>query len=744
MDGAWEPGYWEIADETGEHAAPPEKLEHEEVLPSRCSLWMKLIVYSQGLVSHVTGAYEPRDFREMSVQDGWAYGRDAWLSCMELMSEAYAHPPDREASWTAAVPTKERHEFRQSLSDCQLRSWELLRDWWDGKYQDSDLTSRARAFILRAPLENIDSIRHKDSIYQEVLFSLWNAEFNPAGWSTGTSRGTDANRRMAYEHALTQKAGFLVVRGLKHKSQGLEQEECDKDLPGCYDICPWLPKEPSSNQNPDSLPLYLWDTTEKRTRLVKELLQAGIAVEYTCISHTWGRWKKKPPKWAQVIGVPWQIPENNLYEVEKLPTILLQANCQTRFVWFDLVCLPQDVTSPDYQSEVARQATIFHQASTCIAWVNKVTSWTNLQASIQWLCLYFLYAGSASDLYISRGVLRESEAIDSPIELIGVNKDGQGEFEAWITSTWTLQESCLCPDVVLCDKQWRPLEVVEGSPVGLHQLFTIWSVCREAHFAKPIDARDWPLPVQQLLYAQSVVCGKDVEISRLAILSLGATRECEMRRADAVMSAMGVTEWYETYLEEHNEAPPDADMVLDAYPLRFINAAVSKIGSIFFSSFNPDVLALEDEDLRGTLLPFGRPGLHLTSGTGLALSQSWYSDTSDHPSLKTWVIKIDGSVLIREAAVLSLRYLSTSSPVGCLFNISGPHCGNETFHRDMQKFLHEDPEVRRMALVLNTIRDTTNGIILQSRRAGWISIGNWDTRQALSNLPVEKLNITVL
>jgi hypothetical protein len=50
---------------------------------------------------------------------------------------------------------------------------------------------------------------------------------------------------------------------------------------------------------------------------------------------------------ARVHGVDWEIPENTLFKVPDLPDVLLEANVTTRFIWFDLVCLPHDTSSPE-------------------------------------------------------------------------------------------------------------------------------------------------------------------------------------------------------------------------------------------------------------------------------------------------------------------------------------------------------------------------------------------------------------
>lgn len=748
MAAPWQPGYWETANAAGEHGRSPEHVEHDRTISTRCSLWMKLVIHFQRLIPHNHEVHQQQNFRNMSVLDGWAYGREAWLSYMVLINEAYAHPPDREPTWVRAISEDEQHAFFQSLSDCQIRSWELLRDWWEGNYQDAELASNARAFIMSAPDATVESIQPQASLYQQVLFTLWDAEFNPAECRTGTSRGLDTNRRMAYEHALAQKAGLLLLRDLWPNTIANEQLQYNKELPKCFDVCPWLSKEDRNNMRQEHLPLYLWDARENRTVRVNELLRNGIPITYTCVSHTWGRWKKKPLSCVQVPGVEWEIPENTLFDVRDLPNILRQTKSESRFIWFDLVCLPQDIMSPEYHSEVARQATIFHHASSCLAWINSVTSWTNLRASLRWLCLYFLHAGCNSNHY--EDLLSKASHIQSPIELIA-EVNGEGEFEPWITSTWTLQESCLFPDIILCNKDWEPLEIATGSPVSLHQLFSIWSVCREGYFMKPIEYSKWPVPVNQLAYIQQMVCGQDVQISRLAILTLGTTRECERRRADAVMSAMGITGWYKEYLEEHKEPPPDEDLVLDAYPLSFVNEVVSIIGSEFFTNYDADAMRLEGHDIQGSLLPFGSPGVNLTSGSGLGVSQSFYDDTFDHPSLKTWSIQINGSVNIREASVMCFGEFPTTDPIQVLLNVCTTAGGTECFSSNLQDFLRSSPKgTKRLAVVLNKIRETINGNILQSVKqesgaiVGWINIGGWETTCMPDFPPTKQLDITVL
>ncbi|RDW56414.1 hypothetical protein BP6252_14159 [Coleophoma cylindrospora] len=756
----WSPGYWETAGEDGRHGPPPQQLESPHIQPTRCALWMKLRLFLRGQVPSSKSDLEPLIALDITVEEGWAIGRDAFhtfavlmqASCKELSDTI--HPPTfdativREPRPASSFSAEECRQFNLSLSDCQRQSWKLLKDWWNGEYQDATLSSAARTFIKEAPRLPIDYLKHQNSVYQEALFSLWDAEFNPAGWTTGSSRGQDGNRRMAFEHAMAQKAGILVLSELQATDATGLLQDCSRSLPACIDNCPWLSKEVSDNRNADCLPLYLWDTFERRTKKVEDLLKLDPhPITYTCISHTWGRRKKDPLSLVEVLGVDkWKIPENTLFDVKELPTILLEARLESRFVWFDLLCLPQDPNSPEYLSEVSRQATIFHHASSCIAWINTISSWHNLDAAVRWLCLHFMYAGSHGDIYdVESNLAAAAENARACNELI-VNSS---EFALWLSSTWTLQESCLCPDIIFCNKTWERLEVVKGTPIGLYQLLTLYSINREAYLVQPTEFRDWPLSAGQLAFVQTMVSGTDVQISRVGILGLGATRECEKRRADAIMSAMGVTDWYVDHLQRYGEAPPDRDLVLGSYPLAFVNEAVSKIGSEFFSSYGLDVLKLPAEDVRGSLLPFGPPGYHLLSGSGL--HPDWYGDTVDHPSLKTWTINVDGSVSIPKATVLLDSEKDCNRPIKALVNIALQGGGTDILSCDLQECLQNGPPATsRLAVVLAKIRDTLTGIILQSvslqdsERVCWVRIGNWETTDVQEFPLFERTNIRVL
>ncbi|KAI0190576.1 hypothetical protein F4808DRAFT_465638 [Astrocystis sublimbata] len=604
--GDWQPGYWEEFRDDEYQWPPPQQLEHGRIDPTRCALWMKLCIFFQTQKAGVgIEAIDTVVLSQLSVQDGWAFGRDAFYllaaltgeSCRDMSDTNIAQRDETDPSdisrkyigdltWARSLSAEKLQNFQASLSEIQQRAWEMLREWWNGDYQDASLAAAVRVFIKEAPAHAIDSIKHRDSLYQAVLFSLFDAELNPSGWTTGTSRGQDRNRSLAFEHAVAQKAGILLLKELR----------------------------------------------------------------------------------------------------------------------------------PGFQT------------------------------------LHFLYAGSPTDIYGVRELLREaSETASSSTEFIL----SSGEFSLWITSTWTLQESCLCPDILLLDRAWEPLMIAPGSYVSLHHLLTLYSVNREAYFEQPTRIDDWPLGPEQLHYVQVMVTGLDVAISRVGILTLGATRECERRRADAVMSAINVTDWYTEYLNRHGEPPPDKDLVLGSYPLAFVNEAAAKLGSNFFSTYKADVLTLEPEDVHGSLLPFGPPGWSPSSGLGL--DYDWYGDTTDHPSLASWKIGVDGSVVLNEAAVLlSSASNQVGTPIRAVVNSVLEIGGTQVQEYDLYEYLSSSstpPGRTRLAVVTTKIRDVMSGIILQELSlsssspgsgACWAKIGEWETRFVREFPPTESLRIKVL
>jgi len=72
-----------------------------------------------------------------------------------------------------------------------------------------------------------------------------------------------------------------------------------------------------------------------------------------------------------------------LFDVELLPDILPRFPLPTRYIWFDLVCIPQD-GRPLQNIEIGRQAEIFMAARYAVVWFNQVRSWNGLRSAVMW------------------------------------------------------------------------------------------------------------------------------------------------------------------------------------------------------------------------------------------------------------------------------------------------------------------------------------------------------------------------
>ena len=752
----WEPGYWEVADAV---SPPAQKLESSVTDPARCTLWMKLDVFFKSI--EMEGyAYGVEDGAEITFEEGLARAYAAWVIFMTLMAETYSFPPPPSTSSDISpllsghleqieiLSHYERESFRSSLSDVQACSWRILRDWWEGTYQSCTLSQSARRFIEAAGQLNIEHLNHNASLYHENLFCLFDAEFNPAGYKTGTSRGHEGNRRLAFDHALAQKAAYVLYSRLSPaKNKEADILKIGMSFEPAYDVCPWLPSAGKGGKDHSQLPYFLWDGTRERTVKVKELLNEGFDIQYTCISHTWGRYQKSSPP-VRVNGVDeWMVPENTVFEVRNLPEILSQAPILTRFVWFDLVCIPQDKSQELYLIEVSRQALIFQHASSCIAWLNTINSWQNTEAAARWLCLNYLHRGNEKGHYETEHlILRAGDEANVSIELV-IDSDN---LTPWLSSLWTLQEACLCPDIILCNKNWQAVSVLPRSTITLNQLLSLYSLNSEAYFKKTFSLTAWPQGPSQLFHVQRVLFGMENRASRVGIMARGQTRTCKERRAEAVMSVLGVTDWYEEYVGSHGSPPPDTDLVLGTYPLAFVREAAQKMSSLFYMAFKPMARLVPVDQVSGSMLPFGYIGdEQVTLETG-ALEQEVYQDIVDHPSVSQWEIQSDGSVEISEAGILRSCQRPNDNPVKVVLNIAAEDGVNESCATDLQTWLMlvSDGMVR-VAISLCKVAHVHTGLILEgvqdikSNRTVLRSIGNWDTVEDLDFPPTEAVNFTV-
>jgi hypothetical protein len=188
------------------------------------------------------------------------------------------------------------------------------------------------------------------------------------------------------------------------------------------ETCPWL--EPSEEK--EDWPFYLWDAHRTSTTSICEVEENAA---YIVISHTWGRWLIKD-SYAFIPGVHWLVPRNSLFPVETLPEILSRVPGSFRYIWFDLVCIPQD-DSLRKQKEIAKQAKIFASAEKAAIWFNTVNSWEGLQATVDWLSLEYLKRNNAGGYEIASLLAKAAKEAARSTELVipcSKNVDGDNRI----------------------------------------------------------------------------------------------------------------------------------------------------------------------------------------------------------------------------------------------------------------------------------------------------------------------------
>ncbi|KAI1742427.1 hypothetical protein F4680DRAFT_31994 [Xylaria scruposa] len=430
--------------------------------------------------------------------------------------------------------------------------------------------------------------------------------------------------------------------------------------------CPWLDPEGDKSNN---LPYYLWDVQAKKT---VETSALDYYPQYTAISHTWGRWVKGEPK--EVSGVPWKVPQNDRFEVDDIAKHLAMTPTRTPFVWLDLVCIPQDGSIIGAR-EIARQAAIFRGASHVIAWLNEMDDFDGLEAILRWQVLHFLelrdtdqqseiqrqidhtwlsFAGKPSNLLVPRnGALNGTNIVVNP----------------WFTSLWTLQEVSLRPDLWLCTRNWKPLSLGLQQPLSFIGFITIFETfyhhnepALKVPFSPELAKQSHIALFEMMHWRFSTGLHRIMNLNQISLLTLGDRRECTGRRAEAIMSALGVTDWYNEKLEtikpeETNflHAIVDQDLVLQKYPLGFVRELCTKIPSDFFGSVLKLDMSSLDKSLmlvpkRGSLLPFNDVSTFYMDGN---VFRSVGVASSAHRSVSTWKPLLNGQVSIPQACVIS-------------------------------------------------------------------------------------------
>jgi hypothetical protein len=127
------------------------------------------------------------------------------------------------------------------------------------------------------------------------------------------------------------------------------------------------------------------------------------------------------------------------------------------------------------------------------------------------------------------------------------------------------------------------------------------------------------------------------------------------------MSVLGVTDWYTQALAVGKD-PGEQDLVLDSYPLAFLEAVAKRFGACFYNTALIRNNSFEDEDYsitKGTMLPF-RPMSSSQAETRAV--PRWGLQEEDLPSPKAaWKIQVNGSIVISSAEILAASASSCTS-----------------------------------------------------------------------------------
>jgi hypothetical protein len=88
----------------------------------------------------------------------------------------------------------------------------------------------------------------------------------------------------------------------------------------------------------------------------------------------------------------------------------------------------------------------------------------------------------------------------------------------WFTSLWTLQEVCLHPDMVLCDRDWESLTISQSFMVPIDHIVVLWHSVHEAIIRQ---RQSWPKGVAVIGFLERTGMGELPRMLPLTILMLG-------------------------------------------------------------------------------------------------------------------------------------------------------------------------------------------------------------------------------
>lgn len=460
-----------------------------------------------------------------------------------------------------------------SPSKAEANSRLLCKEWWENTAYDSGVTDSIRDWIQEAAEWELD-VRVQPRIlhctYNYALLSLWREEYQASVVAlTKPELALEAIRpyrqraaSVAACHRLVEAAlRSLALRGLLKIPLGHPENPATAPLNANIDSDHWL-SDPRRSVEP---PFYLWDKVFRRSIRTCDLTSLPA---YIAVSHTWGRWRANA---MDIDGVPWPVPGCDKFDVKGLPDMLAAMPFPEEYVWMDLFCIPQSGDDTRAKLEIANQAAIFQSASAAIAWLSTVPAWEGLQYTLELMALQCFSLESELDLgsimerctaNAGTSTYMVDDCYRNDAEEFAMNR--KGYLQPWFTSLWTLQELCLRPDMLLCDKDWRPL-MLSNLKVPINHITALFmSEIWDAYTNTKSGEELAPGVLELSIILMETRITELPEMTPITALVLGDQRYCESPRAEAIMSVVGCTDWF---LNDTSDDPGNRQLVLGRYPL---------------------------------------------------------------------------------------------------------------------------------------------------------------------------------
>ena len=654
------------------------------------------------------------------------------------------------ASWDKFLQLcDEDAEFLDSLSPSQLSSAQVLNEWMACSYSVPELVEKVQQFIhdqqdvlswggittRKLLKETLEGGMADLSLYHCYCIELFFEEFHPYSWEPFEGHKSLINRQQkrffASRRAVIQRMSY-AVRVFYEGNQLPVPDAPDPPYPRTG-----VHKEPwhdPAGANPQEHPYYLWDVSGRKTIRVHDLPSCPA---YTCISHTWGRWRVttatslqhgsscwqasgeasvqdlsghwKVGHSAAIEGVPWPVPQVTLYDVCQLPDML--SGLGADFVWLDLFCIPQD-GSPLAGIEIARQSAIFRGADRCVAWLHDAGSWDGISRALDWVGLIYLDTTSRDNIYdISDEMLGQViDSADGPTELMTGHLEGSERVGTWLSSLWTLQEAVMRPDMELFSRDWHRLEDRRGGAITLETLIVVcdpevsWTLIhpdilpqspmsdlvKYHREALEIYGYGEGLPIIPRGALALSSFGRKSQSLRFsmeacdpaAIFACSSGRVCTDSRAPGIMSALEVTDWYEQR-SQHGDG--GEALVLGVFPIEFIRETFAKYGVRLLRGVWMNVRWLSESDVarehtppqaRGTVLPFSGLDASKHKQRSFIPTGNVLFDATPHEAVEAWCFLPDGSMQMTRAGILmSTAADSTLDAVSACLRWSRPQDG---------------------------------------------------------------------